>query len=614
MFNYLVDSSNAKRLPEQWKPKLQNAFYQKQKASGYAVAKLDLLSNIEKIDGYQFGMADDDDALCAFAKARANQCFRIAGMFKDKNAALSEMEKLGLRYEIEKPQGRNVTPTGSIGRYTSQHWWRRNIRRTAARNVEAAAINIGMVSRVAGLYASDEAVKRRTQQRARNRRIMQSLEAENDLGQKYNMADLCDLGVANPKNRRMEIMTRIAGFDAIAQVQGHAAEFYTLTTPSKYHARHHITGKVQKNYNGATPAESQKYLVKVFSRIRAKLHRERIDVYGVRVAEPHHDGTPHWHLLLFCEAHHVTALRSIMKKYALAEDGNEDGANKHRFKAESIDRKKGTAAGYIAKYISKNIDGYGVGEDFEAIAGDDAATSSAKRVDAWAATWGIRQFQQLGGHSVTVWRELRRADIEAIENETFKAIAEAADVGAWDRYNVLNGGVLRSFYEYPRFSKKTGKPLKNGRKAIKNKFVTLHKLGAVDIETGEIRLNQYQEAAGDKVQGVQAAGEQIDTHLRVWVFKRVGATETPWSSVNNCTVKPQLAEFNDLEKKRLEKAFSNEINKRPFSPRLAKFNDQYDEVKGWISKPWIKQQEKTEKPAPKWPLENLLILKQELRP
>lgn len=66
---------------------------------------------------------------------------------------------------------------------------------------------------------------------------------------------------------------------------------------------------------------------------------------------------------------------------------------------------EGGATGYIAKYIAKNLDGHAVGEDWEA---ETLAEEGATAAGAWANWHGIRQFQQIGGPSVSVWRECRR--------------------------------------------------------------------------------------------------------------------------------------------------------------------------------------------------------------
>ncbi|GEM_PF-1466383 len=110
--------------------------------------------------------------------------------------------------------------------------------------------------------------------------------------------DKYDGSVANPAFRRCELMTRIHCFENICNEMGYVGELYTLTAPARYHATIK-TGHRNRKWNGASPADTQRYLCNVWQKVRAKLHREEIRVFGIRVAEPHHDGTPHWHMLMF---------------------------------------------------------------------------------------------------------------------------------------------------------------------------------------------------------------------------------------------------------------------------------------------------------------------------
>lgn len=62
---------------------------------------------------------------------------------------------------------------------------------------------------------------------------------------------------------------------------------------------------------------------------------------------------------------HKEIVRESLKTYALKEEGNEPSVEKHRFQIIPIDYQRGSAAGYIAKYISKNIDGFGIDENWK---------------------------------------------------------------------------------------------------------------------------------------------------------------------------------------------------------------------------------------------------------
>ena len=329
----------------------------------------------------------------------------------------------------------------AAGRLHSEKWWLGKIRRIHDRWREHLMIATGYVSKVASPYCSDPCFREWVAQKKANFEFLQAMELEDqDTGERSSLLDKVMGSVSNPKISRHELMVRMRGFEDMANEMGLVGMFYTLTAPSKYHATHVHSGKRNDKYQHASPRQTQKYLCKVWARVRAKWSREGIRTFGFRVAEPHHDETPHWHLLLFLRPEEAEYATAIFRKHALKEDGNEKGASEHRFTVTPMDEKFGSATGYIAKYISKNIDGYGMDGDLDFESGKPVK-EMAKRVRAWASRWNIRQFQQIGGAPVTTWRELRRlGSRELVLHPELEAARAAADAPDWPGYTNAQGG------------------------------------------------------------------------------------------------------------------------------------------------------------------------------
>ncbi len=506
------------RLPARFRPSVAKSYRQRYDISGQRAANTWLREEIDdSLTAGNLSLAASDTDICHEADRRARH---VRELLADTTATTAEAIRMRLE-SYASDHGANlpavVSLSGLIARLTDGKWWRRNIRRHIGREIEKHAIAFGMVHRRAGLYASDEACARHAEQQRRNRLMLEGSTIENEDGEQFDLDDIADKSMANPALRKGELMTRARGCEEYAAAFGHVAAFYTITAPSRMHARKAVSETfVVENpkYDGTSPREAQAYISQQWGKARAKLARMGLVPYGVRVAEPHHDGTPHWHVLLFMPAAAMPTVTEVLRHYASEIDAEElgsDSARKARFHAERIDPEKGSAAGYLMKYIGKNIDGINatgesIGDDFEAVG--VSAADGAQRVRAWASTWSIRQFQTIGQPSVTIWRELRRLR-EMGQGELFP-FWTAADSGQWKDFMAQMGGI-----GIPR----------------KDRPLQLEKVAAPGMR------NAYGEDAGPQIVGVSLRGVIFETRKHEWTVRRKPQASAPWTRVNNCTPK-----------------------------------------------------------------------------
>jgi hypothetical protein len=399
-----------------------------------------------------------DADVCNLAKRRADYMADWVAGFPAMltltaiNTKLKSLEARPMLEQCGKPIEQQIQ--SAVKRLCCEFYWRRQLRRAQVQKREAQEQAAGHVCARNMPYCHDVTEARYTQRQHANRAMLEGTEIENADGEVISLWDAVQSSTANKSIRRGELMTRIRGCEEWAMAAGMVGIFTTNTLPSRFHASL-FGGGINPNYDGSTPRDGQGWLSKTWARARAKIQRQKIKVFGFRVAEPHHDGCPHWHMLLWVSAEQVEQLAELLRECWLKDSGDEYGAQQYRFKADAIDPAKGGAVAYVAKYIAKNIDDFGAvgteghhdeyGGQREMIEGGN----KARRVTAWASAWGIRQFQAIGQPPVTVWRELRRIDssmaagasqrLQRAHAAVHKAEQHRAD---WRAYMVEQGGAM----------------------------------------------------------------------------------------------------------------------------------------------------------------------------
>ncbi|ECG1482988.1 replication endonuclease [Salmonella enterica subsp. enterica] len=362
-------------------------------------------------------------------------------------------EKLRRKKRRRKPVPYELIPP-SLARMLCADWWYRKLRQMRCEWREEQLRAVCLVNKKASPYVSYEAVIHKREQRRKSLEFFRSHELVNEDGDTLDMEDVVNASNSNPAHRRNEMMACVKGLELIAEMRGDCAVFYTITCPSRFHATLN-NGRPNPKWTSATVRQSSDYLVDTFAAFRKAMHKAGLRWYGVRVAEPHHDGTVHWHLLCFMRKKDRRSITALLRKFAIREDREELGTNTGpRFKSELINPRKGTPTSYIAKYISKNIDGRGLAKEISKETGR-SLRDSAEHVSAWASLHRVQQFRFFGIPGRQAYRELRllagqvarvqgerKAGAPVLDNPRLDAVLAAADAGCFATYIMKQGGVL----------------------------------------------------------------------------------------------------------------------------------------------------------------------------
>ncbi|MCF6442336.1 replication endonuclease [Pseudoalteromonas luteoviolacea] len=463
-----------------------------------------------------------------------------------------------------------------------QRFWWRKLKLIRARYLEYLEIATGEVGkdifshankkgdqkwgrRGVSAYCSKQAVKEHKISREKGRRFLESLELVNECSDVIKLMTAVEKGMGNPENMRNELMLRLRETEELAMEMGYQGGFFNITAPSRFHAN-------SASWDGSTPKEASQYLCKVFAQARAKLDRLDIPYFGVRVAEPHVDGCPHWHMLYWVPERYYYKFSHVLRRYFCKDDRKVFferfksrkklkaqytkarrvwGLNKKRkrftqepkkdyfpssprFLAIKMDpptidengRLKGGATAYIAKYISKNIDGFSLANEYDAESGE-LLQESINPVKAWASTWAIRQFQFQKSPPITIWRELRRIRDEIEGNDEMEAVRAAASGSDFKTYVKLMGGMgigrdarFKVTYEYTEYGNNYGELTKRLKGVLDTH-------GLYCLVT---RVHTWEK----QPMGTAAANSTVD---EAWQDANiVGAADLSWTSGNNCTL------------------------------------------------------------------------------
>lgn len=157
----------------------------------------------------------------------------------------------------------------------------------------------------------------------------------------------------NPERYYSEIQNRVNTLVEYAKEKNLKPLFMTLTLPSKYHKLKMIKSGMfidNPKYEGYLESESKQELTRMFARLRQDRSLKELgkdERVFFRITEPHEDGTPHSHILLFVPNNRVDRVIEAFNRLFCKDTKAND--------IQNITSNINNAVAYIMKYINKTL-------------------------------------------------------------------------------------------------------------------------------------------------------------------------------------------------------------------------------------------------------------------
>lgn len=335
-----------------------------------------------------------NDQLCEVAKNIAKNHYVTQKSLLPELAAGYCHSKHEYGIAIKKSSQHSVD--GMMMRLRGEIYWRENINQLADEKREHQAMRGKLLGDPKyGLmpYCSDQTFKIFEERRARIYAKMHRSRAN-----ALSTVTKSDIYESAERARFNQLYLTLKAMERLAVSRGYRWSMITLTCPPRFHPS-------SKAYDGSSLRDGNDLLSslhrKLFKHL-GKKYRANSDYFGVRIAEVHQDGCPHWHILVYCSDNMLIDLQSKLEQLLSGDGRPEDYYKTHADKILKTQVARGNETspiGYILKYLSPRAT--------EKLSTTDKTT--AKRISYALRAAGVRQFQLIGAEGIsTKVRTLRK--------------------------------------------------------------------------------------------------------------------------------------------------------------------------------------------------------------